>query len=115
MDPALEEAAWNLGSNQWRTIREVVLPQALPAIVAAFLITMAVSWDEFIIAWFVSGFDITLPVKIFNLVQGTISPQINAIGSIVFGMTITLVLLAQAAIMFRDRIGVRRRTGAGEA
>jgi spermidine/putrescine transport system permease protein len=105
MDPTLEEAAWNLGSSQWRTIREVVLPQALPAIVAALLITMAVSWDEFVIAWFVSGFDITLPVKIFNLVQGTISPQINAIGSIVFGMTITLVVLAQLAIFVWGRMG----------
>jgi len=68
---------------------------------------MAVSWDEFIISWFVSGFDITLPVKIFNLVQGTISPQINAIGTVVFGMTITLVLLAQASIFVWGRTGGR--------
>lgn len=113
MDPGLEEAAWNLGSSQWRTIREVVLPQALPAIIASLLITMAVSWDEFIISWFVSGFDITLPVKIFNLVQGTISPQINAIGTVVFGMTITLVLLAQASIFVWGRTGGRGARAAG--
>jgi spermidine/putrescine transport system permease protein len=95
MDPALEEASWNLGASQWRTIREVVLPQALPAIVAALLITMAVSWDEFVIAWYVSGFDTTLPVQIFNLFQGQVSPRINAIGSIVFAMTMILVIAAQ--------------------
>lgn len=106
MDPALEEAAWNLGASQWRTIREVVLPQALPAIVASLLITMAVSWDEFVIAWYVSGFDTTLPVQIFNLFQGQVSPRINAIGSIVFAMTVTLVL---AATLFAAVIGRKGR------
>jgi spermidine/putrescine transport system permease protein len=108
MDPTLEEAAWNLGSSQWRTIREVVLPQALPALLAALLITMAVSWDEFIIAWFVSGLDVTLPVAIFNELQGQVSARINAIGTIVFGVTIALVVVAQLILFVWAKTGRRR-------
>ncbi len=108
MDPTLEQAAWNLGSSQWRAIKEVVLPQALPAIVAALLITMAVSWDEFIISWFVSGLDVTLPVAIFNELQGQVSARINAIGTIVFGVTILLVVLAQLALFVWAKTGSRR-------
>jgi spermidine/putrescine transport system permease protein len=108
MDPTLEQAAWNLGSSQWRAIKEVILPQALPAIVAALLITMAVSWDEFIISWFVSGLDVTLPVQIFNELQGQVSARINAIGTIVFGVTILLVVLAQLALFVWAKAGSRR-------
>lgn len=99
MDPTLEEAAWNLGASQWRAIREVVLPQAMPAIVASLLLTMAISFDEFIIAFFVSGLDATLPVRIYALLGGQVSPRINAIGTIAFGISITLVVLAQIAAM----------------
>lgn len=115
MDQSLEEASWNLGASQWRTMREVVLPQVLPAIVAALLITMAVSWDEFIMAWFVSGLDVTLPVLIFNELQAQVSARINAIGTIVFGVTIALVLLAQASLFVWSRRGRRRKAEAEAA
>jgi spermidine/putrescine transport system permease protein len=80
------------------TVQHVVLPQALPAIGASFFIAMAVSWDEFVIAWFLSGFDVTLPVKLFGVVNGYVSPTINAIGTIVFAITAALVVLALLAM-----------------
>jgi spermidine/putrescine transport system permease protein len=110
MDASLEEAAWNLRAGQWRAIKEVVLPQAAPAILAALLITMAVSWDEFIVAWFVSGLDVTLPVAIFNELQGQVSARINAIGTIVFGVTIALVGIAQFILFVWLKVG-RQRVG----
>ena len=84
-------------------MREVILPFTLPAILAALFITMAVSFDEFAIAWFVSGFNETLPVRILAMLQGQVSPRINAIGSIVFVVSMTLVILAQACILVRRR------------
>jgi spermidine/putrescine transport system permease protein len=114
MDAALEEASWNLGAGPWRSIWAVVIPQIAPALVAAFLIAMAVSWDEFIIAWFVSGFDVTLPVQIYNLLQATISPEINAIGAMVFGITIALVVLAQVSLFVWGRTGGARRGGGSD-
>jgi len=101
MDPALEAAAWNLGASEWRAVREIILPFTLPAILAALFITMAVSFDEYAIAWFVSGFQETLPVRILAMLQGQVSPRINAIGSIVFTVTMILVVLAQLLLVLR--------------
>ena len=69
---------------------------------------MAVSWDEFIISWFVSGLEVTLPVAIFNELQGQVSARINAIGTIVFGVTITLVVVAQLVLFVWAKTGSRR-------
>jgi spermidine/putrescine transport system permease protein len=55
VDPNLEAAAWNLGASEWRAVRDVILPFCRPAIISAALLTMAVSFDEFAVAWFVSG------------------------------------------------------------
>jgi spermidine/putrescine transport system permease protein len=101
MDQSLEAAAWNLGATEWRAMREIILPFTLPAVLAALFITMAVSFDEYAIAWFVSGFQETLPVRILAMFQGQVSPRINAIGSIVFTITMTLVILAQAILLLR--------------
>lgn len=102
MDESLEAAAWNLGASEWRAMREVILPFTLPSILSALFITMAVSFDEFAIAFFVSGFAETLPVRILAMFQGQVSPRINAIGSIVFTVTMALVILAQVALIVRN-------------
>ncbi len=101
MDAALEPAAWNLGANQWQTMRHVIVPFCAPSILAALFLTMAVSFDEFAIAWFVSGLNETLPVKVLNNLQGQVSPRINVIGTFVFVTTITLVILAQILLTRR--------------
>lgn len=103
MDPALEAAAWNLGASEWRTIREVIFPFCRPAIMSAACLTAAVSFDEFAVAWFVSGLNKTVPVIILEIVQGNIDPQVNAIGTFVFATSMTLVILAQ--IVFIARVG----------
>ncbi|WP_193175260.1 ABC transporter permease [Oricola nitratireducens] len=95
MDPDLEAASWNLGGNEWATLRHVIMPFTKPAIFAALFITMAVSFDEFAVAWFVSGLHETLPVKILGFLQGQVSPRINAIGSLAFLSSITLIVFAQ--------------------
>jgi spermidine/putrescine transport system permease protein len=95
LDPTLEQVSWNLGCGEWQTVGRVVLPQAARAIGTALLLTMAISFDEFVIAWFVSGLDITLPVKIYAMLGGDVSPKVNAIGSVVFAVSIGLVALAQ--------------------
>lgn len=103
MPPELEQAAWNLGCNQTRTVFKVVIPHCLPAVVAALLITTALSFDEFMIAWFVSGVDVTLPVRILTLLQGQVSASINAIGSIVFAISLVLISSALAIIVWSRR------------
>jgi spermidine/putrescine transport system permease protein len=101
MDPALEPAAWNLGASEWKTMRHVIVPFTKPAIFGALFITMAVSFDEFAVAWFVSGLNETLPVKVLGFLQGQVSPRINAIGTFVFVISMTLVILAQVLLSGR--------------
>ena len=101
MDPSLEAAAWNLGASEWMAMRHVIIPFCKPAILAALFITMAVSFDEFAVAWFVSGLNETLPVKVLGFLQGQVSPRINVIGTFVFVVSMTLVVLAQILLMKR--------------
>ncbi len=101
MDPDLEAAAWNLGGTEWQAMRHVILPFAAPAIVSSLCLTAAVSFDEFAVAWFVSGLNKTVPVLILEIVQGNIDPQVNAIGTFVFLTSMTLVVLAQVIFLSR--------------
>lgn len=103
MEPVLESAAWNLGASQWQAMRHVILPFTAPSLCAALFVTMAVSFDEFAVAWFVSGLNETVPVRILNTLQGQVSPTINAIGSLVFVTTTALVILAQMLLMRRRK------------
>ncbi|WIE41712.1 ABC transporter permease (plasmid) [Agrobacterium tumefaciens] len=97
----LEPAAWNLGASPFTTLFRVVVPFCKPALIASFFLTAAVSFDEFLIAWFVGGTVETLPVRILNLLQGQVNPKINAIGTIVLIISITLVLIAQRFVGVR--------------
>jgi len=103
MDPSLEAASWNLGASEWRSMWEVVIPFTKPSIIAALCLTAAVSFDEFAVAWFVSGLNKTVPVVILEILQGNVDPQINAIGTFVFFISMTLIIIAQALLMSQGR------------
>ena len=103
MDADLESAAWNLGASEWAAMRHVVIPFVKPALISALCLTMAVSFDEFAVAWFVSGLNKTIPVIILEILQGNIDPQINAIGTFVFVTSITLVIVAQLLFITRSK------------
>ena len=103
MDPSLESAAWNLGASQWSALRRVIVPFCRPAIISSFCLTAAVSFDEFAISWFVAGLNKTIPVIILEIVTGNIDPQVNAIGSFVFLVSMTLVIIAQVVLMTRRK------------
>lgn len=102
MDESLEAAAWSLGADEWAAMRHVILPFTKPAIISALCLTAAVSFDEFAVAWFVSGLNKTIPVVILEIVQGNIDPRVNAIGSFVFLTSMTLVVVAQIFFMARS-------------
>ncbi len=95
------EAARDLGASPLRSILEVVLPLSAPAIVAALLVTFTLSFDEFILAWFVSGFNVTLPVKIWTMIRTGLTPTVSAIGVIIFATSITLTIAAELVLQRR--------------
>ncbi len=103
MDADLEAAAWNLGASEWAAMKTVVVPFVRPALISSLCLTMAVSFDEFAVAWFVSGLNKTIPVLILEILQGNIDPQINAIGTFVFVTSMTLIIIAQVFFVVRSK------------
>lgn len=101
----LERAAQDLGASELAALLRVTVPVSLPSILAAYCLSFTLSWDEFIIAFLLTRFDVTLPVMLFELLRGGSSPELNAAGSVVFGISMSVVLIAAAVAM----IG-RRRT-----
>jgi spermidine/putrescine transport system permease protein len=101
LDYRYEEAGWDLGANRLKAIWHIVIPLTLPGIVAAFLLTFTISFDEFIIAWFVCGFQETLPVKIWGMIRSGLNPTINAVGSVIFVFSMAVAVSAQYLIRSR--------------
>lgn len=95
MDRALVEASADLYATPWGTFRQVTLPQIFPAVLAGFLLSFTFSFDDFIIAFFVAGSQTTLPVYVFSSIRRGVTPEINAIGTMVLGVSLTLLVIAQ--------------------
>lgn len=96
MDPALEEAALDLGATEWRAFWRVTLPILRPAIIAAALLALIVSFDDYVITSFVAGIDSeTLPMVIYAMARRGISPSINAISSLILILLTALILIAE--------------------
>ena len=93
LDPALEESAADLGASPWVVFRRVTLPQIWPILVGATALAFALSFDEFIITFFVIGSDSTLPMFIWSSLRRTVDPSINTISTLL--MAITLAALGR--------------------
>jgi len=89
----IERAARDLGAPEWKVLFLVSVPVMWPAIFAAFFLSMTFSWDEFVIAFLLTRFDTTLPVEIWNLLRAGLNPKTNAVGALVFGVSIVLAIV----------------------
>ena len=98
----VEWAARDLGASTLRVLTAITMPMIAPALIAAFCLCFTLSWDEFIIAFLVTRFDVTLPVVIWTLLRGGLNPQTNAVGSFIFMCSI-LMLIAVELLLFRKR------------
>jgi len=92
MDRRLEEAAMDLYASEWQTFRLVTLPQVLPGIIAAALLSFSLSFDDFIITNFNSGTTVTFPMYVWGASQRGIPPQVNVVGTAMFVIAILLFL-----------------------
>jgi spermidine/putrescine transport system permease protein len=94
-DITLEEAAKDLGANEWQTFRRVTLPLIMPGILGGALLAFILSIDDFVITFFVSGpGSTTLPVRVFSMIRIGVTPEVNAISSAMLLASIGLVLLS---------------------
>lgn len=93
MDPALVEASGDLYATPWGTFRQVTLPQLLPGIVAGGLLAFTFSFDDFIVAFFTNGRDQTLPIYLFASIRRGVTPEVNAIASVLLVVTVTAMAI----------------------
>ena len=95
MDPALEEAARDLGAGRARVFFDITLPLIAPAILSGMLLSFAMSMDDVIISVFVTGVRVnTLPILIYTQLKTGITPKINALCTLMFAATLLIVLLS---------------------
>lgn len=99
---SLIEAAVDLGARPVRAFFEILFPLVLPAFLAAFLLSFTLSFDEFVVAWFVIGFDTTLPVEIWGRLRYGITPEINAIATVVLILSLGVGVVAQRLVTQRS-------------
>ena len=101
-DPALEEAAMDLGATEWQAFRRVTLPALAPGIVAAALLALTVSFDDYVITSLVAGVDSeTLPMVIYAMARRGANPVINAISALI-------VVVFGALILISERVAAKR-------
>ena len=89
-----EEAARDLGANDWQAFRDVLLPHIKPALIAGGLLAFTLSLDDFVITFFTSGPDtITFPVKVYSMLRFSVTPDVNAASTMLIVLTIVLMAL----------------------
>lgn len=94
MSSTLEEAAADLGANEWQTFRRVTLPLLTPGIVSGALLAFTLSLDDFVITFFVAGpGSTTLPVRVYSMIRFGLTPEVNAVSTLMFlGSTLLVVV-----------------------
>jgi spermidine/putrescine transport system permease protein len=107
-DRHLEEAAMDLGANEWTTFRKVTLPLIAPGILAAFLLAFALSVDDFVITYFNAGSEVTFPLFVWGAARVGAPPQVNVIGTAIF----VLALAAMAGNILLQSQRARQAKGA---
>src|SRR3954470_14185005 len=110
LHPEVEQAAMDLGATRLQTLRLVILPELWPAIVAAALLTFALSFDDFVLSFFTTGESPQpLPVRVWSSIRFGVTPTINAIGTLMLAISTLVILLA---LWIPRRFG-RRESGLG--
>jgi len=97
-DYAIVEASIDLGAGQWTTFWRIILPVIFPGVLSGALLAFTLSVDEFIIAFFTAGAgpaSTTFPMQVYSMIRFGVTPEVNAIATLVLGVSFTLILLSQ--------------------
>ncbi|OFI01471.1 inner membrane ABC transporter permease protein YdcV [Clostridium acetireducens DSM 10703] len=97
MDKSIEEASSSLGANEWTTFRRIIFPLILPAILAGGFLSFMVSFDNFVISYFLmpTGTS-TLPIEIYSSIKFGFTPEINAVSTIILSFSLVIIVLIAA-------------------
>ncbi|WII71519.1 ABC transporter permease [Bdellovibrio sp. 22V] len=113
LDVSYEDAARDLGASSWQIQTSILLPLLKPAISAGFILSFLLSFDDFLITYFVNGAgQDTLPVKLYTAMKMGVSPKLNALSSLMFLMTLLITIFFFRSSSFRVLFeGSRRKNG----
>ncbi|MCH3971483.1 MAG: ABC transporter permease [Oscillospiraceae bacterium] len=115
MDPHLYEAAQDLGCTPVQAFFKVVLPQIAPGIVSGAMMAFTLSIDDFVISYFTSGTTQTLPIYIYSMTRKRISPEINALSTVLFAVILVLLIVVNVSQSGSAARAARRQAKAEEA
>lgn len=102
LDPSLEDAARDLGASEWQVQKTVVLPLLLPAIGGGFILSFLLSFDDFLITYFVNGVgQDTLPVKLYTAMKIGVTPKLHALSTLMFLWTLFILIFFFRSPAFR--------------
>ncbi|MDP1878542.1 MAG: ABC transporter permease [Actinomycetota bacterium] len=105
VDPSLEEASRDLGATATTTFIRITVPALAPAIIAGALLVFTLSLDEFVIAFFTNGPSTpTLPIVIYSMVRFGVTPEVNALATVLLLVSFTVVIAAQRITRFADSV-----------
>jgi spermidine/putrescine transport system permease protein len=95
MDEALVEAARDCGASPWQTFRYVTLPLIMPGVIAGALMAFTLSIDDFVITFFTAGAGtVTLPLQIYSMIKIAVTPEVNAVSTLLMLLTLLLIVVA---------------------
>lgn len=95
LDPSIFEAAQDLGARPAQVFRHITWPLILPAVAAGFLIAFTLSIDDFVVTFFTAGVGVkTLPLQIYSMIKVAVTPEVNAVSSLLMALTLSLIALA---------------------
>ena len=95
MDESLTEAARDCGASPWEAFRYVTLPLIMPGVIAGALMAFTLSIDDFVITFFTAGAGtVTLPLQIYSMIKVAVTPEVNAVSSLLMLLTLALIIIA---------------------
>lgn len=111
LDKSIEEAAMDLGASRIRTFFEITLPAIMPGVLSGGLLALTLSMDDVIISFFTTGpQSTTLPMQILSMVRSGVSPDVNALSTVIILITSVLVVLTQSGIIKKINKRIKKQT-----
>lgn len=105
----LQEASVDLGATWFSSVKDIVFPILMPAVIAGWLFAFMISWNEFIVTYFLIGGNLTLPVYIFSQLRFGISPKVNVISVLITLFTLSMIAVLLASRKIYNKILIKER------
>jgi spermidine/putrescine transport system permease protein len=105
----LQEASVDLGATWFSSVKDIVFPILMPAIIAGWLFAFMISWNEFIVTYFLIGGNMTLPVYIFSQLRFGISPKVNVISVLITLFTLSMIAVLLVSRKIYNKILIKER------